>query len=343
MTPRARKVLCATALFLLFATSNSYLLAQAEPKTVQPVTGLAVQPTDAPAKSVPFKFEQQQPQAEQPAAAPAEILIGAGDLLEIRVFGVEDLTQAVRVSSAGDINVPLIGAIHVAGLTQGQAEDFIAAKFREGEFIKDPHVSVFTKEYATQGVSVLGEVNKPGVYPLLGAHRLFDVISIAGGLTDKAGKLVTITHRDAPGDSVNVEISSDPAKAVDCNLPIAPGDTIQVSKAGIVYVVGEVSRPAGFLMDNNGSMTVLQAIALAGGPTPTASLNASKIIRKTPAGIQEIPMPLKKILTAKAEDIALQANDVLFVPHSASKGITRRSLDSIMQVTTGMAVYGNRW
>jgi polysaccharide export outer membrane protein len=260
-------------------------------------------------------------------------------LLEIRVFGVQDLTQDVRVSSSGVINVPLAGPIHVADLTQAQAEDIIEEKLRDGGFLIDPNVTVFTKEYATQGVSVLGEVAKPGVYPLLGARRLFDVISMAGGLSNRAGNNIFIAHRDSPEKITKVEISNDPEKAPASNVLIAPGDTISVSKAGVVYVVGDVGHPAGFIMDNNGKLTVLQAIALAGGTNGTASLDSSKIIRKTPAGIQEIPMPLKKILSAKATDVLLQPDDVLFVPKSATKGAARRGAESILQITTGLAVY----
>jgi len=337
MSSRAWKLVAASAVSLLLI-SNSYVVAQSEPKTVQPVTTVGVQATSSQPEATPSKTDQAL-LAQQQSIQPQDILIGAGDLLEIRVFGVDDLTENVRVSSRGDISVPLIGTVHVADLSQEQAQDFLAIKFREGGFLNDPHVSVFTKEYATQGVSVLGEVNKPGVYPLLGARRLFDVISMASGLTDKAGKLVSISHHDDPNQTVNVQLSNDPMKANDSNLPISPGDTVVVSKAGIVYVVGDVNRPAGFIMDNNGQLTVLQAVALAGGTSATASLDNSKIIRKTASGIQEIPMPLKKILSAKADDVPLQADDVLFIPHSATKGAARRGAEAILQVTTGLAIY----
>lgn len=332
------KLLAGMATFLLFAGYASGVLAQtAETHKVQPVVIVGSQTTAQPQQSAPATADQKSDTQQDSLPAP-EILIGAGDLLEVRVFGVQDLTQEVRVSSGGDITVPLVGTVHVADLSQQQAEDLLAIKFREGGFLKDPHVSVFTKEYATQGVSVLGEVTKPGVYPLLGARRLFDVISMAGGLTDKAGKLVTIAHRDNP-DNIVVELSKDPAKTNSGNLAVAPGDTVMVSKAGIVYVVGDVSRPAGFIMDNNERLTVLQAIALAGGTNATASLDSSKIIRRTPNGIQEIPMSLKKILGAKADDVPLEPEDVLFVPRSAAKGAARRSAEAILQVTTGIAIY----
>jgi polysaccharide export outer membrane protein len=117
--------------------------------------------------------------------------IGGGDLLEIKVFGVPELTDSVRVSGRGDVSLPLIGTIHLDGLTSEQSEKLIEQKLKDGGFLRDPHVSIFVKEYVTQGISVMGEVSRPGVYPLLGARRLFDALSSAGGTTPKAGKIVS--------------------------------------------------------------------------------------------------------------------------------------------------------
>ena len=174
---------------------------------------------------------------------------------------------------------------------------------------------------------------------LIGAHRLFDAISFAGGVTSRAGRVVSITHREKPDQPQLVALSNDPAKAAAANVEIFPGDTIMVSKAGVVYVVGDVARPGGFVMDNNESLTVLQAIALAQGQNPSASLNNAKLIRKSPLGLQEIPVPLKKILESKADDIAMQGEDILFIPTSASKSAMRRSLEAAVQMATGVAIY----
>jgi polysaccharide biosynthesis/export protein len=334
MTYKGWKTFVTGLVCIACAVTGTYAFAQTEPQTVQPLVPITAAPAT---ESQPAPTNSQKP-AQLPAQL-KDIPIGAGDLLEIRVFGVQDLSQDVRVSSTGDVNIPLTGPIHVADLTQTQAEDLIEEKLRDGGFLKDPQVTIFTKEYATQGVSVLGEVGRPGVYPLLGSRRLFDVISMAGGLSNRAGKNVVITHRDTPDQPTKIELSNDPDKASATNVPISPGDTVSVSRAGVVYVVGDVGRPAGFVMDNNDKLTVLQAIALAGGPNGTASLNNSKIIRKTPTGVQEIPMPLKKILSAKASDIPLQPDDVVFVPQSATKGVARRGAESILQITTGLAIY----
>lgn len=122
-------------------------------------------------------------------------------------------------------------------------------------------------------------------------------------------------------------------------MEVFPGDTIVVSKAGIVYVVGDVHKPSGVVMDNGTQMTVLKAIAMAEGANPTAALNSAKLIRTTPTGPQEMPLELKKILSAKSPDIHLQAEDIIFVPSSTVKGAGRRGLEAIIQAATGVAIY----
>jgi polysaccharide biosynthesis/export protein len=266
--------------------------------------------------------------------------IGVGDLLEMKVFGVPDLTDQVRIATDGTISLPLVGSVKVDGLTVDQAQKTIEGKLRDGGFVRDPHVTISVKEFVTQGISVMGEVVRPGVYPLLGARRLFDALSSAGGTTQKAGKLVSITRRDKPNEPVLIALSSDPQVAAKSNVDVYPGDTIVVSKAGIVYVVGDVGRPSGFVMENNESLTVLQALALAGGLGRNAAVNSSKIIRKTNDGRKEIPVALKSILEAKNgfPDIAMQPEDILFVPTSAGKSAARRTMEAIIQISTGVAI-----
>jgi polysaccharide export outer membrane protein len=297
----------------------------------------AQQSSDAGTKNQRVTPEAQiGPVSSQPA-----LCIGNGDLLEVNVYsiyGAPDLSQKLRVSDTGDVSLPLVGRIHVAGLTAQEAQTSIERRFQDGEFVKHPHVAVFIAEYATQGVSVLGEVAKPGVYPITAPRTLYDLISLAGGLTANAGKLVTITHRNDPEEvKVLFSNSTDPAKQ---NVSIFPGDTIIVAKAGIVYVVGDVGKPGGFAVDNRGTLTVLQAIALAEGTKPNAALNAAKLIRRTAAGeLSEVSIPLKKIMSAKAPDLPLRVDDIVFVPSSTAKGAAKRSLEAIVQVATGLAIY----
>lgn len=270
------------------------------------------------------------------------LCIGTGDLLEISVstgLGTPDATWKGRVSSSGDIALPLLGSVHVAGLAADQAEAMIRKGYRDAEILKDPQVSVFVNEYASQGVSVLGEVAKPGVYPVMTSRRLLDLISEAGGLTPLAGKTIAITHRRNPQDPHIVHLPRDPSQTIADNVDIFPGDTILVGKAGVIYVVGAVGKPGGFTMDANEGLTVLQAIALAQGAKPEASVDKSKLIRKTGAGPKEIPIPLGKILSSQVPDVILQADDIVFVPGSAAKSAARRSLEAIVQTATGVIIY----
>ena len=285
------------------------------------------------------------PLSQEPApvaaveAASVEPAIGPGDLLKITVMGAPDYDQELRVGGDGDVSLSLVGPVHIAGLSSNEAAQLIRKRLMDGGFFSDPQVNVFEKEYATQGVSVLGEVQKPGVYPIVGPRSLFDVLSLAGGTTSKAGQVVSITHRKQPAKLVNVTLSNDPEKNVAANVQVFPGDTVVVSKAGIVYVVGDVAHPTGVIMDNGGSITVLQAIAMANGINNTAALNKSKIIRKTPDGQKEIPIELKKILAAKKPDVRLQAEDIVFVPSSAAKNVAMRSVDAAVRLATTVVAY----
>ena len=292
-------------------------------------------------------FAQQQPtapvtnSAESTQAKPEtqELHLDAGDLLEVSVFGIPELTQQVRINSSGDASFALLGAVRIGGLTLDAAQALLERQLREKDLVKDPNVSIMVKEYATQGVSVLGEVTKPGIYSLLGPRRLFDVVSAAGGLTAKAGRTISITRRASPDQPINVNFTEDLASSMESNVRVYPGDTVVVSKAGVVYVVGDVGQPGGFVMENNSNLSVLQAIALARGANHTAALKGAKIIRRSPEGLKEVPIPLDKILSAQAPDLPLRAEDIVFVPNSAVKSAAKRGLESIIQVATGVAIY----
>src|SRR5207302_6667167 len=256
--------------------------------------------------------------------------LGAGDLLEISVYNVPELSTKARVSSNGDVYLPLIDYVHVGDLSLEEAQAVVEKRLSDGGFVKNPHVTIFLNEYASQSVTVLGQVTRPGAYPILGDKRLYDIISAAGGLTDKAGKTVSISHRDKPDQPVKVTLAEGLAQTPESNVVIEPGDTIVVQRAGIVYVVGDVARPAGFLMDSD-HLTVLQAVALAGGTNKTAKLNGAKIIRKTSEGMVETPVHLKKILQSKGPDMPLRADDILFVPNSAGKSAAYRAADVVVR------------
>jgi polysaccharide biosynthesis/export protein len=268
------------------------------------------------------------------------IKLGPGDLVEVTVYNVPELTTKARVSNDGDLYLPLIDYVHVSELSLEEAQKVIEKRLDDGGFVKNPHVTIFVDDYASQGITLLGEVGKPGIYPVLGDRRLFDLFSSAGGLTDKASRTVSITRRNQPDKPQNVHLARNLTDAPESNVEIHPGDTIEVQRAPIVYIVGDVGRPSGLLVDN-GSLTVLQAIALAGGPNHTAKLNGTRIIRRSngPNGMTETIVPLKKMLRAQAPDVPLQANDILFVPVSGVKAAATRGMETALALTTAVTIY----
>jgi polysaccharide export outer membrane protein len=325
MVGRNRRFFFRSAYLSLVVLCSLRLLAQT------PLTGEAL---PAPAQ------ETAAPQSSR-LLANSSVKLGIGDLIEISVFGVPDLSSKARISGSGDVYLPLIDYVHVAELTVDEAQELIQKRLEDGGFVRGPHVTIFVNESASQAITMVGEVMRPGAYPGIGERRLFDLISASGGLTEKAGRIITIEHHGDPGKKVELQLSSNNlAEDTQDNVDIYPGDLIIVSRSGIVYVVGDVLRPSGFLVSEDTALTVLKALALAGGGTKTSALNRTRILRQTPNGLQEIPIRLKKILYAKAPDVALMKGDILFVPGSGAKAAAYRTVDAAVSLSTTLAVIG---
>ena len=266
------------------------------------------------------------------------LVLGPGDELEITVYGATDLSGHTRVSADGNISMPLIGYVRLAGLSSSEAEAAIENQLHENSILNDPHVSVYVKEYTSSGISVSGEVAKPGFYSAVGPHRLFDILQAAGGPTDRAANKVVIIHRDQePKDATTLYISKDPAEMAASNVALQPGDTVVVPKAGIVYVLGEVTRPGGYVLNSTGGITVLQIVAVAGGPTHVASAGKTRLLRRTENGFQEQQIDVKKLLRGKAQDVPVRDQDILFIPTSGIK--TAINSASLVAVAASAAIY----
>jgi polysaccharide export outer membrane protein len=312
----------------------------AQTGTQTPATMDGRQPSAAPKPGDPAPSSSLlAPSSAEPhhLLANSNVKLGPGDLLEITVFGVPDLSTKSRISGSGDVYMPLIDYVHVADLTTDEAQELIQKRLEDGGFVRGPHVSIFIEEAQSQAVTMVGEVAHPGPYTIAGNRTLFDMISAAGGLSDKAGRMVTIIHRDDPDHKIEIQLSANLAEDTQHNVDVLAGDTIIVSRAGIVYVVGDVQHPSGFLIEDS-SLSVLKALALAGGSNRTASLDKTRILRQTSGGVQEIPVSLKKILYAKAPDIPMVKGDVLFVPGSAAKAAAYHTADAALSLTTALAV-----
>ena len=263
----------------------------------------------------------------------APVALGSGDLMEIAVLDTPEVSGHFRVNADGEITMPLIGTVHVKGLAPEQAQTLIARKLVEGNFIKDPQVTIFVSEYATQMVYVLGEVKMPGPYPLMGSHRLLDFVSAAGGLTPTATNEAKITFREDPAHPVILSLRSSDAKD---NPEMHPGDSISIEQAGLVYVLGDVNRAGGFLMDRHEQITLLRALALAQGASPTAAITRARLIRTTGAGHTESDVNLKKIVKGETTDPVLQAGDIVWMPSART---IKRSFDAIIQGATTASIY----
>jgi polysaccharide biosynthesis/export protein len=273
-------------------------------------------PANGPVSATPAKQPLESVQAQ------ATIKIGPGDLLEITVFDVPEMTQQVRVGADGKAELQLLGNTTLAGMTAQEAGEMIARELREQKFLLQPQVNVLVKEFASQGVSVMGEVQHPGVYQVLGPRSLLDVISMAGGLTNVADTRVTVKRRSGTEDKLTVKLKTDdPDISLSNNVQVYPGDLVLVPRAGIVYVLGDVNRPGGFVMQDSGKISLLQALAQAGGASKNASLSKAVLLRKGAQGYVTHKLDVGKIERGQGEDLELGANDILFVPGNKFKEV----------------------
>jgi polysaccharide export outer membrane protein len=264
--------------------------------------------------------------------------IGPGDLLQIHVFHTPELDAQARVDSDGMVVLPLIGAVHAAGLTAQQAGQQIRKLLSDANYINNLDVTVFIAENATQRVSVLGEVKNPGSIPLSGRMRLLDVISAAGGLVPTSSGTVTITHFDQPGNVQTLRVNG-PLATMD-NPEVRPGDTIMAEKAGIIYVVGSVNKPGGFVLEGGKKVTLLQALALAEGSTSTAVLRHARLIRNVSGERKMIDIDLKAVLRGNlVKDEQMQDDDILFIPNSVIKDVLTGGIHGAMDMAAGVSIY----
>jgi polysaccharide biosynthesis/export protein len=274
------------------------------------------------------------------AGSTETLLIGPGDMLHVQVLDTPELEQHARVTDAGAIPLIGVGELSVAGLTPAAAAQRIRQRLISMHYMNHPDVSVTVEQYATQTVSVLGQVKTPGAYSISTARSILSVVALAGGLTDTADYHVTIQRRDSSQPPATYTLSNDPSAAIAQEVQVYPGDTVIVPKAGIAYVLGAVGRPGGFIMQNNHSqLTVLQAVALAGGTPPSAKPSQARLIRKSPGGgYQEIALNFSAIQKGKQSDMPLEPDDVLYIPFSYLRNIASTS-SGIVASATSAAVY----
>jgi len=340
-------------------------------------------------------------------SGPHDYIIGNGDLIDVDVFDVKELSREARVSQTGTIAIPLVPVrLHVAGLTEAQAEQKIAEVLEANGLVTNPAVSVTVKEHKSKPITIVGAVNRPQVYQSDHQVTLLEVLAEAGGIANDAGDSVIITRPvsaqftdvseppaigpevaissaapAAPGSEPSIDAQKDsaagpigtsggsaastatpsPAHAgkssgntitvnlndlvetgdATNNVPLQAGDIVTVPHAGIVYVLGAVGRPGGYILSNDRSeVSTLKILALAGGLTPTAKSDHALIIRKNEQGQQhDIVVDLKSVLKRQTEDVQLLPSDILFVPDSRAKAALLKAVELGVAIGTGVALY----
>ena len=291
-----------------------------------------------------------------------DYVLGTGDLLHIEVFDVPELSREVRVGVSGYISLPLLPTkVRASGLTAFQLEEKLAELLQANGLVSHPQVTVYLKEQRSQPITVTGAVVHPFVYQAIRPATLLEVLTEAGGIANDAGNTVIVTRptkeasageakaSDVPGATpaapMTITINlNDLLESGDMkfNIPLVGGDVVTVPRAGVVYVVGAVDRPGGFVLANDREqMTALKVLALAGGLRPTAKPRQGVILRKNwdTGQREEVAVDLSRILERKAEDIRLQASDILFVPDSTGKKALRRTGEIALGLVSGVALF----
>lgn len=249
-----------------------------------------------------------------------EYVIGPRDLLEIKVFELPEFDQTVRVSENGTITLPLIGNVQVSGLTKEKLEKKLAELL--DKYVKNAQVSVFIKEYQSSRVAIIGAVEKPGMYELVGRQTLLQMISQAGGFKENAANEIYVLREGQDGNTASIAIDLEDLLLngnQKLNIPIQPNDVINVpvDRLITIYVFGEVRNPGAIQVKMSKKITLLQAIAQAGGLSENASKRGVIVKRKDKSG-KEINMQvnLNDIIKGKKKDIPLQEGDVVIVKES---------------------------
>jgi polysaccharide export outer membrane protein len=268
-----------------------------------------------------------------------QLKLAPGFLLSVNVLDDTDFQGTFRIDQDGDITLPILGNLHVAGSTASQARIQLRKRLLDEQILKDPLVELTVLEYSAPQVTILGEVGSPGKYPLLAPHKLVDVLALAGGPTITAGNEVQITSHDDGSESTLVHYSKATNPGNVESVMVRPGDTVQVKRAGIVYVLGAVNRPGGYVMQEEGTLNLLQAMSLAYGPSQLAKTGKIYVLRQNPDGTAVyIALSYKEMTQGKHANFQLRATDIVYVPTSAIKA-TFATFQPIITAAAAAAIY----
>ena len=285
-----------------------------------------------------------------------DYVLGPDDQLKIWALGFEEITdKPYRVDPGGFLDLPTVGRVPAAGLTLSQLQTSLVERMKR--LVRQPQVSIDIVDYGSQPVTVMGAVNQSGVHQLQGNKRLMEVVALAGGLRADAGSTINIAREKDRGEIPLPNAKLDPtgkymvadvkipellaARNPADNIVIQPHDVITVPLAERVSVIGDVKKPGPIMMTNRPSISALEALAMAEGLGPQSQEQNAKVLRLVPGstGRREIPVDLRKVQAGKAEDIALRADDILFVPTSMPKRAGVKAAEAALSAVVGVAVW----
>jgi len=293
---------------------------------------------------------------QKPSETSFGYILGPGDQITIRAVDVDEISdKPIPVDLNGQVKIPLTGRIQAAGLTLKEFEGELTKRLRT--YLWQPDISVSIAEFRSQPVSVIGAVRNPGVQQVQGYKRLVEVLSLAGGLDASAGSTLRITRRQEWGRIPLASASDDPtgqfnvaqiklksileARNPEENIRVKPYDVVSVPRTETVYVIGQVQRSGGIVLNDREEISVLQALSISGGLDHSAQPQNARILRRRTGAPPrtEIAVDLRKILNGKSSDIPMQPEDILFVPSSVPKKAVLRAVEAAIQLGTGVVIW----
>ncbi|GAC1417628.1 MAG: hypothetical protein NVSMB62_08490 [Acidobacteriaceae bacterium] len=311
----------ASALLLSLALSSHICSAQStNPGVTQGVSpGIQTQ-TSAPPTSAVSSTVATLPSTS--ALYPGEdFQLGPGDLINVRLFGAADYTATVRVDSDGNVELPYVGSVPLRGLTIHSAQQMIADRLRTGGFYLNPEIAIQVIESLNSSVTIAGDV-KASV-PITGARRLIDVLSAAGGLPASASHTVRIVRPGNPPKTMIVNLGADLTNSEAADMLVYPRDIIQVSRSGVIFILGAFKIQGSLPLDQSMPLTLMQVAALSGGVGYEAKYQDLRLIRTFGTERRVVNIDIKKVLNGKAADPILQANDIVYLPTNQLKAAAK--------------------
>jgi polysaccharide biosynthesis/export protein len=268
------------------------------------------------------------------------LLLASGDVVHVQVADTPEMEEHARVTDQGMLPIVGIGDVKVSGLTPTEAAKAVHDQLIARQYLNHPQVFINVEQFATQQVSVIGEVKTSGAYSISTPRPILDVLELAGGLTSEANRNILIERQGDTQNPVNYYVSNNGKQAIVDQVMVNPGDTVVVPRAGIVFILGDVNRPGGYVMSNNESqLTLLQGLALAGGATKTAKEKHAHLIRpQTTGGYKDTEVSIGDLEKGKQPDMALLAGDILYIPFSFARNFANGAA-GIAATTAGAAIY----